>query len=382
MHALVTAPIPSHPQNHGNRSRVFGICRELQARGYEVHYVYSGLEGLSAEQEQAMRETWDHVYVIPHTAVQKKKSRRNHYLIDDWHSPRLTEITQRILAVWDIKLCLANYVWQSAWLEQVPASIPRYIDTHDVFGDRHKALIRDGIEPSWFFTTPREEAKALKRASTVIAIQDREAEVFKARSPTPVRTLGFFDPPRYLESPPAAEEDLSEGSRLKVGYIASDNPINVNALKGLVRELEKRPALRNLCDLYLAGPICSVETGGDAFTRLGFVPSVTGFYKDMDVILNPNMGGTGLKIKSVEALSYGRPLLATRDAMVGISVTHPLHQCADISSLCEGLEQLSATRSRVHELEAAGQATYSGYFQSQLETLDALFPRSGEEATT
>jgi len=371
MHALVTAPIPSHPQNHGNRARVYAVCRDIQARGYQVHYVYTGLEGLSEEQEQAMRQAWDHVHVLPRDLVVKKRSRRRHHLIDDWHSPAVTKLTNRILDIWDIKLCLANYVWQSAWLEAVPKDIPRYIDTHDVFGNRHKALKRDGLEPSWFYTTPREEAKALARASRVIAIQDEEAKTFRSLTDTPVCTLGFFDPPHFLEG-----KAVAPGGKLKVGYIASDNPINVSALKGLSDALKTRPALMDQCDFYLAGPICNTAPAEQAcYRRLGFVPSVEGFYADMDVVLNPNVGGTGLKIKSVEALRFGRPLVATRDAMIGIPTEHQLHACPTIGALCDGLTVLADDPREVGVLQQSGREIYSAYLQAQYETLDLLFPR-------
>ncbi|NVJ97140.1 MAG: glycosyltransferase [Alphaproteobacteria bacterium] len=374
MHALVTAPIPSHPQNHGNRARVYAVCKELQARGYQVHYVYSGLEGLSDEQEQAMRDTWEHVYVLPKEKLVRKQSRRGHYLIDDWYPPAVTDITNRILSIWDIKLCVANYVWLSAWLEQVPAHIPRYIDTHDVFGNRHKALKRDGIKPSWFYTTPKEEAKALARASTVLAIQDEEAETFRKLTKTPVRTLGFFDSPRFLPTRPVPEADR----KLRVGYIASDNPINTNALSGLCTQLAKQPAIRENCELILAGPICSTEPAqNEMFTRLGYVPSISGFYGDMDLILNPNIGGTGLKIKSVEALSFGRALVATKDAMTGIPTSHNLHACETIEGLVDGLSRLATKREDIKKLEQAGQQSYLAYQQAQTDTLDVIFPRVG-----
>jgi glycosyltransferase involved in cell wall biosynthesis len=376
MHALVTSPVPSHPQNHGNRARVFSVCRALQSQGYEVHFVYGGLEGLAPEQERAMRDAWDHVYILPRKYISRRRARRRHHLIDDWYPEEITRITRRILDIWDIRICLANYVWFSGWLTHAPAHLPRYIDTHDIFGNRHKALKRDGLAPSWFYTSPKEEAKALARASTVIAIQDEEARVFRKMTDTPVKTLGFFDAPHYL--PPL---ERAEGRRLRVGYIASNNPINQSALARLNQSLAAVPALLDACDFLLAGPICDTEAArNSAFEPLGFVPSVEGFYRDMDVILNPNIGGTGLKIKSVEALRFGRPLLATRDAMIGIPTRHEMHACADTDALCESLGTLASSPAALQALETAGRATYDGYCRTQLETLHALFPAASPRA--
>ncbi|MFC7539079.1 hypothetical protein ACFQU2_05880 [Siccirubricoccus deserti] len=52
-----------------------------------------------------------------------------------------------------------GYVWMSAVLEAVPDAL-RLLDTHDLFGDRHLAAHALGVDPSWFFTTVAEEARA------------------------------------------------------------------------------------------------------------------------------------------------------------------------------------------------------------------------------
>jgi Glycosyl transferases group 1 len=45
--------------------------------------------------------------------------------------------------------------------------------------------------------------------------------------------------------------------------------------------------------------------------RLGVVERLEYFYAMVDCIVNPMIGGTGLKIKTIEALGYGRPIIGT-----------------------------------------------------------------------
>ena len=370
MQVLVTSPIPSHPQNHGNRARVYSLCRTLQKRGYEIHFVYGGFEGLEPDQEMAMRNTWDHVYVVPHDPSARKQSRRKHHMIDDWYVPQVTAITDRILKVWNIDYCLANYVWFSRWLTSVPEGIPKYLDTHDMFANRQKSLKKAGIDGSWYSTTPAEEAKAFRRADYVLAIQDSEAEKFKKVTKQPVETLGHYLPSQFL---PARKR--VKGQKLRVGYLASSNPINQHSLHHFGKTLINRPQLSKLCSFHLAGAICTSDTAQNTpFEKLGFVESVASFYEDMDVILNPNLGGTGLKIKSVEALSYGKPLVATADAMVGIATVESLHQCATLDKLADALEFLAANATAIEALRTAGQSVFQTYSDAQAKTLDHLFP--------
>lgn len=373
MQVLVTSPIPSHPQNHGNRARVYSLCRTLQKRGYKIHFVYGGFEGLTAEQEHAMRSTWDHVYVIPHDlSTRRRKSHRNHHMIDDWYVPQVTEITERILRIWKIDFCLANYVWFSKWLDSVPAGIPKYLDTHDMFANRDKALKKDGIDGNWYSTTPAEEAKAFNRADRVLAIQESEAESFRKATDQTVTTLGHYLPAQFLKP-----TQTPKGRKLKVGYLASNNPINQHSLHYFGKILTDRSNMLEAMSFHLAGAICSSDTAQNIpFEKLGFVDTVASFYEDMDIILNPNLGGTGLKIKSVEALSYGKPLVATRDAMVGIETTEPFHQCENIETLADALAHLANTPEDITLLERSGRKAYASYSEAQLEALDLLFPAS------
>lgn len=370
MQILITSPIPSHPQNHGNRARVYSLCKLLQARGYKIHFIYGGVEGLVPEQEAAMRQDWEHVYVIPHRPGPRKQSRRNHHLIDDWYVPEVTEITQRILDIWKIDICLANYVWFSKWLDNVPNEIPKYLDTHDMFANRARSLAKDGIDGAWYSTTVKEEAKAFARADVVLAIQDSEADTFRRVTNTPVETLGH-----YLEAAYLPERKREQGQKLKVGYLASSNPINQHSLHHFNQALKKYAPLDDVCEFHLAGAICSSDVAQDCdFEKWGFVEKPEDFYSQMDVILNPNLGGTGLKIKSVEALGYGKALLATADAMIGIPTSLTHHQCRTMEDLVEQLSSLAAYPEQVSELSANGRDVFESYRLQQLTTLDKLFP--------
>lgn len=370
MQVLVTSPIPSHPQNHGNRARVYSLCRTLQKRGYEIHFVYGGLEGVSEAQELAMRAAWEHVYIIPHDPAPRKQSKRTHHLIDDWYVPAVTDITQRIMNIWDISHCLANYVWFSRWLDEVPAGIPKYLDTHDMFANRNKNLKRDGMKASWYSTTRAEEKKALDRADVVLAIQSSEAETFRRATDSEVATLGHYVPPHFIDSSPNKKR-----KKLKVGYLASNNPINQHSLHKLNQEIANFPELQEKVSFQLAGAICSSGVADDClFEKLGFVNNIDDFYRDMDIILNPNIGGTGLKIKSVEALSFGKPLIATVDAMVGIETSEAQHQHETLAALCKGLLALTDTPESIDTLGANGREIFTRYSAAQKKTLDRLFP--------
>ncbi len=377
MHILVTSPIPSHPQNHGNRARVTALCKALQSAGAQIHYVYGGLESLSAQQELEMRATWDFVHVLPRlSAKDRLQSHKTHHAIDDWYTEALDGVVSQILKTWRIQYCIANYVWFSRWLADVPAGIPKLIDTHDIFADRHARLQSDGIAPSWYSTTKEEESIGLNRADTVIAIQDAEATEFQPRTCANVVTLGHFIKPTFLGRRPAGQS-----KKTVVGYMASDNPINQQSLKALAEALEARPELVKKFEFVLAGAICNgAAAQSDAFTKMGFVDDPTDFYEAVDVVINPNVGGTGLKIKSIEAMAFGKPLVATADSMIGIDTDADFHQLRTPADILTFLDQ-HFSAGRHDELADHSKNIITNYMARQQKTLLDLFPALDHRGT-
>ena len=346
------------------------MCKALQKAGAQIHYVYGGLESFTEEQELEMRAAWDHVYILPRLrASERRQSFKTHHGIDDWYAETLDEVVQKILKTWRIHYCIANYVWFSRWLSHVPAGIPKLVDTHDIFADRHARLRSDGIAASWYSTTPEEESIGLNRADTIIAIQDTEAEELKSRTQANVVTLGHFIEPDF-----SPVQDLQPHDKCVVGYMASDNPINQQSMKALAESLAKRPELSERFEFVLAGAICSSPAAQSGqFKQLGFVKNLADFYKGVGIVLNPNIGGTGLKIKSIEAMAHGKALIATSDAMIGIESDAAYHKLATAEDIVDFLDN-EFTFDQVQAIADQSRAVIKHYMHTQQNALQAIFP--------
>jgi glycosyltransferase involved in cell wall biosynthesis len=70
----------------------------------------------------------------------------------------------------------------------------------------------------------------------------------------------------------------------------------------------------------MAGKICHALSVAlpSGVELLGWLEDVDEFYRQLRVVVNPVLRGTGLKIKSVEALSHGRPLISTPIGLEGL----------------------------------------------------------------
>jgi glycosyltransferase involved in cell wall biosynthesis len=172
----------------------------------------------------------------------------------------------------------------------------------------------------------------------------------------------------------------------KVGVVASANRINLAVVTDLVRTLAGREEREPLpFVLHIAGQMKDlVQTLPPAdlklFDRpwirlLGFVPDIETFYQAMDVVVSPVTMGTGINVKTVQAMAFGMPLLSTAWGSKGIETNEPLHRHDDLASLCDSLMDLCRDPSRLNHLAAASRATYEKFHDEALVSIDLLMKR-------
>ena len=266
-----------------------------------------------------MEQSWDHFHPVFNPPRAMAPSGAGHFRLDDWDDPAVAQAALALHRQFGFGAVVANYVWFSGVLEAFDDDVIKVLDTHDVFGDRDLRMREAGLAPDWFFTTRAEEARGLARADIVLAIQEQEAAEFRALGHKDVRVIGHPLARRFRHR--RARED----GRPVIGYLASGNPHNVGAFVALQEQFRGRPA-RTDRRFVLAGTICrQLPSAVPPFEVLGSLDHTDPFYDRVDVVLNPMATGTGLKIKSVEALFQGVPLVATGNAMIGLPSLHPLH---------------------------------------------------------
>jgi glycosyltransferase involved in cell wall biosynthesis len=373
---LAFTPTPTHPPIQGNRQRVYDICRAMQSKGAHVTLLYYAIDGLDATSAREMRETWDQFEVVyPRGFVAQHRLAR-YPAIDDWYDDSISAAVRRLVTGKAFDVCIVNYAWYSRLFASLPGSVVRVIDTHDVFGDRARRFADIDMAPEWFHTSVAQESIGLNRADIVLAIQSLEAETLRERTKSVVETIGFLSAPRFLPQP-----NQKPARRLRVGYIGSANPFNVSSIVSFGRAVQSAQNAGLLFDVHLAGAICNaVGDSQPIFTLRGIVDSVEAFYRDVDVVVNPMLGGTGLKIKSLEALSYGKPLVATADAMTGIETAHDGHLLGNVEQVVRRLQEIAVEPWRLMDEAAVSRNVFESYRGTQLETFSRFWAEVEEEA--
>ncbi|MFC0408117.1 glycosyltransferase [Roseomonas elaeocarpi] len=361
---LVVSPMVPWPPRAGNAARLRALGLELAARGQPLELCcplppQGASPGADPRQMAVLEREWAAVHPMP-WQPRPVPSLADRWALDDWCPPKTVEAVAALHRARRYDAVVASYTWMSAVLEAVPGAL-RLLDTHDLVGGRAAAATAAGLLPSWYWTGEAEEAEGLGRADLVIGIQPEESRVLRRRGGRPVLTVGHAMPARLLE------RALPAGA-WPFGMLASGNVWNIQAAAALDRALAESPEVAWLLagEARLPGPFRS------AGTRLGPVGEPEEFYDLVACAVNPMEGGTGLKIKTVEAIGYGRPVIGTRHAFAGLRPEHPAHRAADAAEVAGWMREMTLSDTLAPELLDASRVLALRWRAEVDEGLDAL----------
>jgi polysaccharide biosynthesis protein PslH len=317
MKVLIVSPIPTDPPIAGNRARVTAMFAALVRLGHEVTFAYVPYDPADYDK---MRERLGNRLRILHAAAPPFKSvlsrlrgrikrefgLKSGYLlrVDEWFDEGLLPQIRQLHEKECFEAVLLEYVYLSKIACGLPTSVRTIIDTHDLMGDRHKQYLNVGMQPTFFATKPAEETSALNRANAVIAIQQEEADYFRRNASNEVFCVGHLLDPNF--------GPLPDPGGARILFVGSANVINVHGLEWFLEQVflkirQKKPDV----ELALAGAVGGERTWPVGTVVLGPRRSLAAVYADATLVVNPVQFGTGLAIKTVEALSYGKPVVAT-----------------------------------------------------------------------
>ena len=239
--------------------------------------------------------------------------------VNDGFDARLVALVNELMAAQQTTVLLVEYVHLAWIVEHVDTTHGplrlRVIDTHDVQHER-QLRFHAANEIHHLDISEDEESRWLSAFDVIVAIQPRDAERFRRMVPNRrVITLGHPQSVRKLTR--------RGSSQAVVGFVGSNMTPNRLAATELVESIW--PMVRRLVharvELLIVGGVCDSMRGQalDPSVQLrGVVENLDSAYAEMDVVVNPVRIGGGLKIKSVDALCRGLPLVTTRVGAEGL----------------------------------------------------------------
>jgi polysaccharide biosynthesis protein PslH len=349
---LLVAPVPTHPSTTGASARVRHMAEALLSLGHEVHFLH--LQQTLRAADTAMQQYW-HERLHPFRSLspasfvgrgRRKLVRlvgKTFHLdlpVDSYFDPEAGRCLHSLLTSGGFDGMVLSYVFYSRLFESAPEAVRKLIDTHDVFSDRFRLYREHGQANEFFSTGKGEEKKALDRSDAVLAIQEWDAEHFRSLTARPVVVVGHLAAP-LADASPAGGAAESERSMLFVG---GPMGINVHAVTWFIDRV--LPVVRRRvpdAELWLVGGIGSrIGSRAPGVRRFGFVDALGDLYRRATIVINPQQFGTGLSIKSVDALLYGRPLVTTVSGARGLEdgAGFAFHQAGSAEDFSERVIEL------------------------------------------
>jgi hypothetical protein len=343
---LYFSPVPTHPPYEGNRERllqIVGALRDLGVQHQFFCYVRippignahpdADLRAFWGKDCEVLAVKWDDgdrgegpwfdvpqktrwtgrlSRILAHTSLGRRvcESLQDG---DAWFAEGLSGWVTNFCESWQPTCIVTVYPFLTKAFEAVPRHVRKIIDAQDVFTDRNRRLANRGVQANWLSLCEKEEARLLGRADQVIAIQPTEASHF-------ARLIGADKVTTVTALASTVKCAAPSEAGPVIGLLGSSNPFNVAGAKQFIDSVW--PLIRRAvpdCRLRIAGSLCeALSQGCPGVDLVGPVSDKRGFYEQCRMIVNPCVGGTGLKIKSIEALTYGRALATTADGAVAL----------------------------------------------------------------
>ena len=171
------------------------------------------------------------------------------------------------------------------------------------------------------------ELDLCRKAGTIVAVSEADAEKFRAGGIRRVSVLGHAVETVKAPAPFSARNGL-----LFVGNLDSDDSPNVDSVMWFVKEVF--PLIRKELphvELHIAGSdkapsLNRLHTDGLFFH--GRIPDLAGFYRKSRVFIAPTRFAAGIPYKIHEAASYGIPVVATELLASQLGWQHKVHLLA------------------------------------------------------
>ena len=358
-----------HPGKYEGNSRLMRLWLDyLKGAGYRVHVVYYMFDRQSTTFEmrrRALREYDLYLEVdVESNLVGRNRNGLNVH-VDDWCGQEAVNAVADLVDRFEYDVAIVNYPFMTAVFNKVAAYTRKVLVTHDSFTDRNRRMLATGFsESGWASIDERGERMACRRADVVVALQDDEADYFR-------RLCGDASEVRVIAPvlPPHPQLARHPGEKLRIGYFGASNWVNELNFGEYLKSWLATRELAERSELVIAGGMCATLTkhvpealvARAAPRMLGSIDRLDEFFDACDLVINPERGGTGIKIKTLEAMAHGAALVSTRAGAVGIGSQSRFHAAKNAEALGQLTAEIIVDRSLLDTVRRETAEAYHAY---------------------
>lgn len=335
---LMIAPFTALPLSSGGRMRIFHTINQLHKR-----YRLTVWSFVLNKQEELLQKNYLKKLAIPAHFLKLKTKHFLSFLLSgqpywfsDWYSQEaIAKLRMHGASFSHVQIESTQLLYLVSY---VPKNSTKIFVAYDVSTISFWRRLR--VQKNWFkkflhFVRFLEvylyERKYLSQFDIVVAVSKHDARFLKLHFglrnskviENGIEKITFLPPRKKITS-------------LRLGYIGSfAHSPNFLAVQFLLKEvlpiLEKKGVI---FEFYMAGQndLAALNALIDesslkdktVIKNLGYLDEAKDFYKQIDLLVAPIFTGSGTRVKILESLSYGRPVLTTKVGVEGLSPKLPL----------------------------------------------------------
>lgn len=310
---------PDNPliNNQGNNARAFELLKYFKEENFHVDFVGETQKNFTKDNlsELTKNKLVDQAYIL-----RKRKHSGLKYLFMHSIAGLLKNGTKKfnrigvgqqaefetILANNKYDYILISYVLFAPFIKnkQLLKGAKTIVDTHDFFtaqfNDKKNKNLGNNL------TT---EIKYLKKFDTIWTISGEEQFIFSQFLPT----KNIITIPHGVQN---FSKDKISQTTIDLFYVGSNNPHNTSSAKWFFEKVY--PLLPDTIKITVVGRVCEAVPNQKNIQKIIYAEDLADYYSKTKVTICPMLSGTGLKIKVVESLSYGIPVVCNERGVDGL----------------------------------------------------------------
>jgi glycosyltransferase involved in cell wall biosynthesis len=291
------------------------------------------------------------------------------YLIAKCDNPDMRALIERHAKTGEYGVVYVGHLGMATYLSTVRRLAPEsrvVLEEHNVEWEIFRRLAPTFRSPlrqaahleAWALR--RYERRTLRAVDATIAISDADSET--------LGRLGGVEPivvPTYIAPAPARKEETDAPALAYTGHLGWQP--NVQGLDWFCKDVW--PLVRQRvpdAKLSIAGPGLKAGLTGamvgpplwarPGITTVGYVQDLEDLYRKSIAMVAPIIGGSGVRMKLLEAMRAGMPTVTTRDGAAGLAVVdgREMFIADDPGRFADGVAQLLSDRALRERFRKAG----------------------------
>ncbi|MGO2748664.1 MAG: glycosyltransferase [Pseudoclavibacter sp.] len=238
---------------------------------------------------------------------------------------------------------------------------------HDVLSQLYARRADDGQSRRWRRAETMAiaaERRSFRHLDRVLTLNEKDAELLRQRGATEVEVI---DPPLAPVTLPTRDVDSTSPEIVFVGYFARQ--VNVDAAVWFVDQVWPEViagvphAHLTLVGLDPAGALAPLLLRASQVSATGFVDELSPVYARAAAAVVPLLSGSGVKFKTIQAMTHGVPTISTSVGAEGIAHIDEMEEVTDdpaafAQAVIGVLRDQSGADQRAHDLAGKLAATY------------------------